>query len=127
MPGTEVGQHGHPWMVLVDRFHGSDRNFVSDLVLDQRLGVDAPADRVADHRHLLSEIRLAQGSCGNLEAKPGFRRLFIGWIRARDAVALEREVVHTVRVIKVKEFGDVNVSTLMSLLMLAGLVLMARV
>jgi len=32
-----------------------------------------------------------------------------------------------VRVIKVKEFGDVNVSTLLSLLMLAGLVLMARV
>jgi hypothetical protein len=56
-----------------------------------------------------------------------FAGFFIGWIRARDAVALEREVVHTVRVIKVKEFGDVNVSTLMSLLMLAGLVLMARV
>ena len=56
-----------------------------------------------------------------------FAGFFIGWIRARDAVAPEREVVQTVRVIKVKEFGDVNVSTLMSLLMLAGLVLMARV
>ena len=55
-----------------------------------------------------------------------FAGFFIGWIRARDGVAPEREVVQTVRVIKVKEFGDVNVSTLMSLLMLAGLVLMAR-
>jgi hypothetical protein len=30
------------------------------------------------------------------------------------------------RVVKVKEFGDVNISTLLSLLMVAGLVLVAR-
>jgi hypothetical protein len=29
-------------------------------------------------------------------------------------------------VVKIKEFGDVNISTLLSLLMLAGLVLVAR-
>jgi hypothetical protein len=56
-----------------------------------------------------------------------FAGFFLGWIRARDTVASEREVVQTVRVVKVKEFGDVNISTLLSLLMLVGLVLVARI
>ena len=47
--------------------------------------------------------------------------------RARDADASGREVVQTVRVVKVKEFGDVNISTLLSLLMLVGLVLAMRI
>ena len=55
-----------------------------------------------------------------------FAGFFLSWIRARDAVAPEREVVQTVRVVKVKEFGDVNISTLLSLLMLLGLILVAR-
>ena len=55
-----------------------------------------------------------------------FAGFFLGWIRARDTVAAEREVVQTVRVVKVKEFGDVNISTLLSLLMLVGLILAAR-
>ena len=56
-----------------------------------------------------------------------FSGFFVSWIRARDAGGAERVVVQTVRVIKVKEFGDVNISTLLSLLMLAGLVLAARI
>ena len=53
--------------------------------------------------------------------------LELGWIRARDADASGREAVQTVRVVKVKEFGDVNISTLLSLLMLMGLVLAMRI
>jgi len=56
--------------------------------------------------------------------------LFWTWMRAReprtgtaDAKVKVREVV---RVVRVKEFGDVNISTLLSLLALAGLVLVAR-
>jgi hypothetical protein len=56
-----------------------------------------------------------------------FAGIFVSWIRARDADASGREVVQTVRVVKVKEFGDVNISTLLSLLMLAGLILIARI
>lgn len=48
-----------------------------------------------------------------------------GWIRTRDAQSLAtREVVReVVRVVRVKEPGDVNISTLLSLLMVGGLVL----
>jgi hypothetical protein len=56
-----------------------------------------------------------------------FAGFFVSWIRARDADASGREVVQTVRVVKVKEFGDVNISTLLSLLMLGGLILAARI
>ena len=55
-----------------------------------------------------------------------FAGFFVGWIRARDADASARESGPAVRVIKVKEFGGVNISTLLSLLMVAGLVLAAR-
>ena len=55
-----------------------------------------------------------------------FAGFFVGWIRARDADSSGRESAPTMRVIKVKEFGDVNISTLLSLLMVAGLVLVAR-
>ena len=41
-----------------------------------------------------------------------FAGFFVNWIRARDADASGREIVQTVRVVKVKEFGDVNISTL---------------
>jgi hypothetical protein len=56
-----------------------------------------------------------------------FAGFFVSWIRARDADSSGREVVQTVRVVRVKEFGDVNISTLLSLLMLAGLILVARI
>jgi hypothetical protein len=54
--------------------------------------------------------------------------LFWTWMRAREpraAAAGAVEVREVVRVVRVKEFGDVNVSTLLSLLVLAGLVLLA--
>jgi hypothetical protein len=47
--------------------------------------------------------------------------------RAREEDVSGRQTVQTVRVVKVKEFGDVNISTLLSLLMLAGLMLAARI
>jgi len=53
-----------------------------------------------------------------------FARLFLGWIRARDPAPIPQEA--PVRVVKAKEFGDINVSTLLSLMMLAGLVLVSR-
>jgi len=53
-----------------------------------------------------------------------FTRFFLGWIRARDTTAVPQEA--PVRVVKAKEFGDINISTLLSLMMLAGLVLASR-
>jgi hypothetical protein len=61
-----------------------------------------------------------------LQRSRAFARFFVSWIRARDADAPGRETVQGVRVVRVKEFGDVNISTLLSLLMLAGLLLVAR-
>jgi len=52
--------------------------------------------------------------------------LFLSWIRAREPDVGSREARHTVRVVKVKEPGDVNISTLLSLLMLRGLLLVAQ-
>jgi hypothetical protein len=55
-----------------------------------------------------------------------FARFFAGWIKARDPVdpvAAPQEI----RIVKVKELGDINVSTLLSLLVIIGLVLVARI
>lgn len=57
-----------------------------------------------------------------------FARFSWKWVRARetDAGAAPREVLRErIRIVHVKEFGDVNISTLMSLAMLAGLALLA--
>jgi hypothetical protein len=55
-----------------------------------------------------------------------FARFAWKWLRAREGeAATPREVRETVRIVRVKEFGDVNVSTLMSLMVLAGLALLA--
>jgi hypothetical protein len=53
--------------------------------------------------------------------------LFWTWVRAREprTATAGVEVREVVRVVRVKEFGDVNVSTLLSLLALAGLALVA--
>ena len=56
-----------------------------------------------------------------------FAGFFVGWIRAADPGVSSREAAQAVRVVKVKEFGDVNISTLLSLLMLVGLILAARI
>jgi hypothetical protein len=51
-----------------------------------------------------------------------------GWVRTREPQggASTRELVReTVRIVRVKEVGDVNISTLLSLLMVGGLALIA--
>jgi hypothetical protein len=56
-----------------------------------------------------------------------FGRFFWNWVRAREPAAEPRtDVREVVRVVRAKEFGDINVSTAMTLAVLAGLVLMAR-
>ena len=54
-----------------------------------------------------------------------FGRFFWGWIRAKEPssspVISEREVI---REIPVREFGDINISTAMSLMALVGLALL---
>lgn len=55
----------------------------------------------------------------------GFLRFFWNWIRARDPDAHPGvEVREVIREIRVREFGDINLSTAMSLAMLAGLALL---
>jgi len=53
-----------------------------------------------------------------------FAGFFLGWIRAREASPVSQG--ETVRIVKSKEFGDINISTLLSLLMLVGLLLATR-
>ena len=55
-----------------------------------------------------------------------FGRFFWGWLRAREPVASGQIPAQPVRVVRVKEFGDINISTLLSLLMLAGLLCAAK-
>jgi hypothetical protein len=56
-------------------------------------------------------------------------RVLWKWMRARDpkvaAAAPAVRIREVVRVVRVKEFGDVNISTLLSLLALAGLMILA--
>jgi len=51
-----------------------------------------------------------------------FGRFFWAWLRAREPVTPLPSTERAPKVVKVKEFGDINVSTLLSLLMLAGLI-----
>jgi hypothetical protein len=53
-----------------------------------------------------------------------FAGFFSGWIRARDPAPLPQEAAP--RLVKSKEFGDINISTLLSLMMFAGLLLASR-
>lgn len=56
-----------------------------------------------------------------------FGGLFWGWLRAREPHhAGSVEVREVERIVRVKEFGDINISTLLSLLMLVGLALATR-
>jgi hypothetical protein len=56
----------------------------------------------------------------------GFLRFFWNWIRARDPDAQPGvEVREVIREVRVREFGDVNLSTAMSLAMLVGLMALA--
>ena len=51
---------------------------------------------------------------------------FWSWLRARDPKPHHAPTRAVVRIVRVKEFGDVNISTLLSLLMLSGLALLSR-
>ena len=52
-------------------------------------------------------------------------RFFWSWLRAREPhTSADIEVREVVRVVRTKEFGDINVSTLLSLLTLVGLALL---
>jgi hypothetical protein len=57
-----------------------------------------------------------------------FARFAWKWLSARETEGgiAPREVLRErIRIVRVKEFGDINISTLLSLLMLAGLALLA--
>jgi hypothetical protein len=57
-----------------------------------------------------------------------FFRFFWNWIRAREPEARpDVEVRDVIREVKVREFGDINLSTAMSLAMLVGLIALAAV
>src|SRR5215471_4892722 len=51
-----------------------------------------------------------------------FGRFFWAWLRAQDAMVPAPASQQPVRIVRVKEFGDINISTLLSLMMLAGLI-----
>ena len=52
-----------------------------------------------------------------------FAGFFWGWLRARDpGVPPTRETRDVVRIVRVKEFGDINISTLLSLVAIFGCV-----
>jgi hypothetical protein len=56
-----------------------------------------------------------------------FGGFFWSWLRAREPQAGQAsQVREVVRVVPAKEFGDINISTLMSLLVLGGFLLLAR-
>jgi hypothetical protein len=56
-----------------------------------------------------------------------FGRFFWNWLRARDPIPAGQQVPDPiVRIVTVKEFGDINISTLLSLLMLFGLACAAK-
>jgi len=54
-----------------------------------------------------------------------FGRFFWTWVRAREPQPVGSVEVRE-RVVRAKEFGDINISTLLSLLTLLGLALVAR-
>jgi hypothetical protein len=55
-----------------------------------------------------------------------FSRFFWAWVRAREPVTPLQSTERPLKIVKVKEFGDINISTLLSLLMLAGLIGVAK-
>jgi hypothetical protein len=55
-----------------------------------------------------------------------FGRFFWTWIRVREPQLSEGEVHEVFHVVRAKEFGDINISTLLSLLTLFGLALVTK-
>jgi hypothetical protein len=62
-----------------------------------------------------------------LRRTSSFGRFFWSWLRAREPQAsADAHTRDVVRIIRSKEFGDINISTLLSLLMIVGLALLAK-
>jgi hypothetical protein len=55
-----------------------------------------------------------------------FGGFFWGWVRARETPVAAASPPEAVRVVRHKEFGDINISTLLSLLLLFGLLAASR-
>ena len=55
-----------------------------------------------------------------------FGGFFVNWLRAREPAVASPGASSTVQVIRAKEFGDINISTLLSLLLLVELLLATR-
>jgi hypothetical protein len=56
-----------------------------------------------------------------------FGRFFWGWLRAREPqTSPDVDVREVVRIVRTKEFGDINISTLLSLLVLIGFALLTK-
>ena len=55
-----------------------------------------------------------------------FGRFFLNWIRARDSTSPPAHGKEDIRVVRAKEFGDINISTLLSLLLIVGLLALFR-
>jgi hypothetical protein len=51
-----------------------------------------------------------------------FGLFFWSWLRARELPHPESEPIDVIRVVRAKEFGDINISTLLSLVVLVGLI-----
>jgi hypothetical protein len=52
-----------------------------------------------------------------------FTGFFVNWLRAREPSPATVSPAPTVQIVRIKEFGDVNISTLLSLALVAGLLL----
>jgi hypothetical protein len=56
-----------------------------------------------------------------------FARFFWSWIRAREPqTSSDAHMREVVRIVRAKEFGDINISTLLSLLVLVGVAVLAK-
>jgi hypothetical protein len=55
-----------------------------------------------------------------------FGGFFWSWIRAGEGPRSQPQPSEVVRVVRAKEFGDINISTLLSLIALAGVLLASR-
>ena len=96
------------------------------MVLGWRLGLDAASDHHSCVGHLLPQIRVAAGTVGNLETHTFVASFFWGWLRAREpAQPTAQQSTEIVRIIREKEFGDINASTLLSLVAMIGCTLLA--
>ena len=95
------------------------------LVFDQRLGLNPASDRASDRRDLLSEVRVAARASGDMRRTRSFAGFFWNWLLARDGLQAPSADLRVVK-ISGKEFGDINLSTLLSVLMVFGLVLASQ-